>query len=54
MKKTQPLQAKPMTIWCLLVLALVTIVITMGVVLFFTPGHGRLLQKSAAPAILTK
>jgi hypothetical protein len=37
-------EAKPLTIWCLLVLALVAIVILIGVALFLSEGHGHLLK----------
>jgi hypothetical protein len=53
-EKTKTTQAKPMTIWCLLVVALVMTFTAIGVALFFTPGHGQPLQKSAAPVVLTK
>ena len=54
MEKTKTSQAKPMTTWCLLVVALVMTFIAIGVALFFTPGHGQPLQKNAAPTVLTK
>jgi len=53
-EKTKTSQAKPMTTWCLLVVALVMTFIAIGVALFFTPGHGQPLQKNAAPTVLTK
>jgi hypothetical protein len=53
MPVTKASQAKPMTIWCLLALALVGIAVAVGVVLFFMPGHGEPLQKTSVPAVAT-
>jgi Na+/H+-dicarboxylate symporter len=53
-EKTNKSQAKPMTLWCLLVFSLVAVFVAMGVALFFTPGHGQPTQKNAAPVVSTK
>jgi hypothetical protein len=44
-------QAKPMTIWCLYVIALVAIFMAASVALFYMPGQGPPLQKQGVPAI---
>jgi hypothetical protein len=43
-------QAKPMTIWCLYVLALVMIFVAASVALFYMPGQGQPLQQQGVPA----
>jgi len=43
-------QAKPMTIWCSYVVALVAIFLAASVALFYMPGQGPPLQKQRVPA----
>jgi hypothetical protein len=44
-------QARPMTIWCLYVIALVMIFIAASVALFYMPGQGQSLQEHGVPAV---
>jgi hypothetical protein len=44
-------QAKPMTIWCLSVIALVAVLMAVGVALFYMPGQGQPLQQQGVPAV---
>jgi hypothetical protein len=53
MESAKSSQAKPMAIWCLLVVALVMSFIAAGVALFFTPGQGEPIQSRAAPSLPT-
>jgi hypothetical protein len=39
-EKTNKSQAKPMTLWCLLVFSLVAIFVAMGIALFFRAASG--------------
>jgi hypothetical protein len=41
-------QAKPMTIWCLSVIALVAVFMAVGVALFYMPGRGQPMQQHGA------
>jgi len=51
MERTKTSQAKPMAIWCLLVVALVMSFVAAGVALFFTLGQGQPIQSKAAPSL---
>jgi len=44
-------QAKPMTNWCLPVIALVALFMAVGVALFYMPGQGRPLQQQGVPVV---
>jgi hypothetical protein len=52
MKGTQLSQASPMTIWCVLVLVLVTTLVTVCVALFVTPGHSNVSQEGQSPSTM--
>ncbi len=54
MRRTQPSQAAPMTIWCAATLLLVTAFIAMGLTLFLTPGHWGSLQERSVPKPLSQ
>jgi hypothetical protein len=44
-------QAKPMTIWCLYIVAIVAIFMAASVALFYMPAQGQPLQKQGVPAV---
>lgn len=54
MKGTPLSQASPMTIWCVLVLALVTTLVTVCLALFVTPVHSSVSQEGQSPATMTQ
>ncbi len=44
-------QKKPMTVWCVLVLALVAVVVAIGFAMFYMPAHGTPVeQRTPTPA----
>lgn len=47
-------QKSRMTIWCLTALIMVICAVALGVILFFTPGHGQPSRKNSQPAGLTQ
>ena len=54
MGRTQLSQSSPMTIWCVLVLVLVTTLVTAWVALFITPGHSDISQEGQSPSTMTQ
>jgi hypothetical protein len=52
METTRVSNAKPMTVWCLMMILLVVSVVAVGVALFFTPASGHALVKTTAPAAI--
>jgi hypothetical protein len=44
-------QKKPMTVWCVLVFALIAIVVAIGFTMFYMPGRGAPVeQRTTTPA----
>jgi hypothetical protein len=52
METTRASNAKPMTMWCLMMLLLVLGVVAVGAALFFMPANGHALIKTTAPAAI--
>jgi Na+/H+-dicarboxylate symporter len=44
-------QKKPMTVWCLLIFALIAVVVAIGFAMFYMPGRGTPVeQRTTTPA----